>query len=85
MYITLREWWKNNYSGVYNPEKIARWARLGHISPQPEKHGREYRVKHDAIYLTTDKRVNVVDQKKVQSSTEQSLSALLDSVNKLIG
>ncbi|MGP2880587.1 excisionase [Serratia marcescens] len=30
---------------------LRRWARRGNIYPAPEKHGREYRVKPNAIYI----------------------------------
>ncbi|MCG8155165.1 excisionase [Brenneria goodwinii] len=50
--ITLNEWCERHYSG--NPptiQTLQRWARAGKIYPAPEKHGREYRVREDAVFI----------------------------------
>ncbi|TKY81785.1 excisionase [Pectobacterium polonicum] len=51
--ITLNEWCERHYSKDSLPkiQTLQRWARAGKIYPAPEKHGREYRVSEDAIYI----------------------------------
>ncbi|MGQ5289771.1 excisionase [Pectobacterium actinidiae] len=50
--ITLNEWCDRNYSGKQPTiQTLQRWARAGKIYPAPEKHGREYRVSEDAVFV----------------------------------
>ncbi|MEL4885675.1 excisionase [Pectobacterium betavasculorum] len=50
--ITLNEWCERNYSGNQPTiQTLQRWARAGKIYPAPEKHGREYRVNEDAVFI----------------------------------
>lgn len=50
--ITLNEWCDRNYSGNQPTiQTLQRWARAGKIYPAPEKHGREYRVSEDAVFI----------------------------------
>ncbi|WP_337065153.1 excisionase [Rouxiella badensis] len=51
-FLTLEEWCKKTYSSNYPTlQTLQRWARGGYIYPAPEKHGRAYRVREDAIYI----------------------------------
>lgn len=51
--LTLESWARAVY-GEDAPAQftLRRWARDGHISPMPEKHGRSYFVKPDAKYVS---------------------------------
>jgi len=50
--LTLEEWSEKTYESKQPSIKtLRRWARSGNIYPAPEKHGREYRVKPNAIYI----------------------------------
>ncbi|UCZ75373.1 excisionase [Dickeya zeae] len=50
--LTLEEWREKKYSDKPPTiQTLQRWARAGKIYPAPEKHGREYRVTEDAIYI----------------------------------
>lgn len=51
--ITLNEWRYLRYSKDSLPtiQTLQRWARAGKIYPTPEKHGREYRVSEDAVFI----------------------------------
>ncbi|RNM06906.1 excisionase [Dickeya undicola] len=50
--LTLEEWCARNYSDKPPTiQTLQRWARSGRIYPVPEKHGREYRVTENAIYI----------------------------------
>lgn len=50
--LTLEEWSKETYKSKQPSIKtLRRWARNGNIYPAPEKHGREYRVQPEAIYI----------------------------------
>ncbi|MEI7375629.1 excisionase [Dickeya chrysanthemi] len=50
--LTLEEWRERKYSDKPPTiQTLQRWARAGKIYPAPEKHGREYRVNEDAIYI----------------------------------
>ncbi|SDF79264.1 MULTISPECIES: excisionase [unclassified Duganella] len=49
-FITLQEWAKLNFSKVPHDNTLLRWVSQGHIQPQPQKIGRIWRVKHDAVY-----------------------------------
>ncbi|AHG22156.1 excisionase [Chania multitudinisentens RB-25] len=50
--LTLEEWGTKTYkSKPPSIKTLRRWARNGNIYPAPEKHGREYRVQENAIYI----------------------------------
>ncbi|HEY3982470.1 excisionase [Cedecea sp.] len=50
--LTLEEWSKRIYSDTPPTlPTLQRWARNGNIYPPPEKHGKQYRVREDAIYI----------------------------------
>ncbi|WP_419235842.1 excisionase [Serratia fonticola] len=50
--LTLEEWIKTIYSSDYpSLQTLQRWARNGNIYPPPEKLGKQYRVREDAIYI----------------------------------
>nr|WP_315249224.1 excisionase [uncultured Duganella sp.] len=51
-FITLQEWAELNFSKVPHNNTLLRWVNEGHIQPQPEKIGRIWRVKRDAVYRT---------------------------------
>ncbi|HHQ6627291.1 TPA: excisionase [Serratia fonticola] len=51
-FLTLEEWSHKVYSSDFpTKQTLQRWARGGYIYPTPEKHGRVYRVREDAIYI----------------------------------
>lgn len=51
-FLTLEEWSHKVYSSDFpTKQTLQRWARAGYIYPAPEKHGRVYRVREDAIYI----------------------------------
>ncbi|MBE0150239.1 excisionase [Serratia fonticola] len=51
-FLTLEEWSHKVYSSDFpTKQTLQRWARGGYIYPAPEKHGRVYRVREDAIYI----------------------------------
>lgn len=55
-FLTLEEWSSETYEGKQPTlQTLQRWARNGNIYPAPEKHGREYRVRPDACYISTCK------------------------------
>lgn len=49
-FITLQEWATLNFSKVPHNNTLLRWVNEGRIHPQPEKIGRVWRVKRDAVY-----------------------------------
>lgn len=48
--LTLKEWAKQKYSKPPSIYTLRRWAKDGRIQPPPQKHGREWQVKHTAKY-----------------------------------
>lgn len=49
--LTIPKWAERVYGDdPPNIERIRRWIRGGKIHPKPEKQGREYRVREDAVY-----------------------------------
>jgi predicted site-specific integrase-resolvase len=50
-YITLREWAATMFSPVPHVNTLRNWVHDGRIQPQPEKIGRQWRVKRDAKYV----------------------------------
>lgn len=56
--LTLEEWSEKTYEGKRPTlQTLQRWARNGNLYPAPQKHGKEYRVREDAIYIDPKKRV----------------------------
>ncbi|QKJ87466.1 Excisionase [Paramixta manurensis] len=54
-WLTLDEWCEENYPGKKpSHQTLMRWARNGNLYPPAEKHGREYRVKPETIYIQTN-------------------------------
>jgi hypothetical protein len=50
--LTLEEWSEKTYEGKRPTlQTLQRWARNGNLYPAPQKHGKEYRVREDAIYI----------------------------------
>ncbi|MBW5814441.1 excisionase [Yersinia kristensenii] len=50
--LTLEEWCDETYkTNKPKIQTLQRWARNGNIYPAPEKHGKRYRVKPNAIYI----------------------------------
>ncbi|MDN0124411.1 excisionase [Yersinia aleksiciae] len=50
--LTLEEWCDETYkTDKPTIQTLQRWARNGNIYPVPEKHGKRYRVKPNAIYI----------------------------------
>jgi predicted site-specific integrase-resolvase len=50
-YVTLKEWAAMEFSRVPHVHTLMRWAREGHIQPQPEKVGKSWQVKRGARYV----------------------------------
>jgi predicted site-specific integrase-resolvase len=50
-YITLQEWAEAMFSKVPHYNTLLRWVHDGRIQPQPEKIGRCWQVKRDAVYM----------------------------------
>ncbi|MFC0225638.1 excisionase [Serratia aquatilis] len=80
-FLTLEEWCNETYSVETRPsiQTLQRWARNGNIYPAPEKHGRRYRVKPDAIYINPN---DLALGKKIKDaqSDEPARSAFLKKV-----
>jgi predicted site-specific integrase-resolvase len=49
-FITLAEWAAIMFTKVPHKNTLNRWANEGRIQPQPQKIGRIWRVKRDAVY-----------------------------------
>ncbi len=50
--LTLEEWSEKTYESKRPTlQTLQRWARNGNLYPAPQKHGKEYRVREDAIYI----------------------------------
>jgi len=49
--LTLKQWWKANYSELYCSRRTQRWANQGRLQPAPIKEGREYLVHPDTVYV----------------------------------
>jgi len=48
--ITLQQWNEQLFNGRYTLNTLRAWARNGHISPAPEKIGKDWMVALDARY-----------------------------------
>ena len=78
--LTLEEWCDLKYK-AHKPtlQTLQRWARAGKIYPAAEKHGRQYRVMPDAIYLNpTD--IHVGKKIKESQSAEPAKNAFMQKV-----
>ncbi|ORJ20050.1 excisionase [Rouxiella silvae] len=79
-WLTLEEWRDLKYK-EYKPtvQTLQRWARDGKIYPAPEKHGRQYVVRTDAIYVNpTD--VKTGEKIKEAQSNKPAKSAFMQKV-----
>jgi predicted site-specific integrase-resolvase len=50
-YVTLQEWAELMFSKVPHPNTLLRWVHDGRIQPQPQKIGKCWQVKRDAVYM----------------------------------
>ncbi|HEC1651069.1 TPA: excisionase [Yersinia enterocolitica] len=78
--LTLEEWCDE----IYKTDKptiqtLQRWARNGNIYPAPEKHGKQYRVKPNAIYIDP-KDFNLGKKIKDAQSAAPAQSAFMEKV-----
>ncbi|PWC10499.1 excisionase [Brenneria corticis] len=75
--LTLEEWAKRNYEEPRpSQQTLWRWARNGKIYPAPEKHGREYRVREEAIYINPKSfslARKLIQEKQIQSPLVERL------------
>ncbi|WP_099062460.1 excisionase [Serratia sp. BW106] len=74
--LTLEQWSHKIYTSDFpTKQTLQRWARGGNIYPAPEKHGRVYRVREDAIYINPkDYRLS----KKIAADNNMKLSPLME-------
>ena len=78
--LTLEEWCDDNYkSNKPSIQTLWRWARNGYIYPAPEKHGRQYRVQPNAIYINP-KDVRLGKKIKDAQSSSPARSAFMEKV-----
>lgn len=49
-FVTLDEWATAMFTKVPHINTLRRWVSEGRIQPQPQKIGRIWRVKRDAVY-----------------------------------
>lgn len=54
--LNLREWAAEVYSLPPSLSTLRRWVREGKIYPAPELHGKEYKLRPDAIYVNPSKK-----------------------------
>lgn len=54
--MNLLEWANSVYSTPPSLSTLRRWCREGRIYPAPERHGKEYRLLPDSIYVDQAKR-----------------------------
>ncbi|QHM71328.1 excisionase [Mixta intestinalis] len=80
MQITLTEWADNHYTTPPNINTLRRWARNGNFYPPPEKHGRQYYIDPNAIYVKPNDLMLGMKIKKSQSD----LPAKNDFMRKVI-
>lgn len=50
-YIPLQRWADQHFEPTPTLRTLRRWARKGHIHPQPQLVGRQYRVLETAVYM----------------------------------
>jgi hypothetical protein len=53
-WLTLKDWDSKNYAKPHSEATLRRWAQNGNIYPPAEKHGREWMVRSDAVYKSTN-------------------------------
>ncbi|MGN7975430.1 MULTISPECIES: excisionase [Serratia] len=74
--LTLEEWANRTYSdSLPSIKTLRRWARNGNFYPAPEKHGRTYRIREDAIYINPK---NYRLSKQIVADNAMVLSPLMD-------
>ncbi|MGM5531627.1 excisionase [Mixta calida] len=49
--MNLQEWASATYTQPPSLSTLRRWVREGRIYPCPELHGKEYKLKPDAVYV----------------------------------
>ncbi|HFF8547232.1 TPA: excisionase [Kluyvera cryocrescens] len=54
--MNLLEWANSVYSTPPSLSTLRRWCREGRIYPAPERHGKEYRLLPDSIYVDPSKK-----------------------------
>lgn len=54
--LTLLQWAAEKYETPPSLRTLRRWTQQGCIYPAPELHGREYKVRPDAVYVDTSKK-----------------------------
>ncbi|HAT7514660.1 TPA: excisionase [Kluyvera ascorbata] len=54
--MNLQEWADSVYSTPPSLSTLRRWCREGRIYPTPERHGKEYRLVPDSIYVDPSKK-----------------------------
>ncbi|WP_145494298.1 excisionase [Yersinia bercovieri] len=78
--LTLEEWCDETYkTNKPKIQTLQRWARNGNIYPAPEKHGKRYRVKPNAIYIDP-KDFNLGKKIKDVQSAVPAQSAFMEKV-----
>ncbi|EKS6733273.1 excisionase [Enterobacter ludwigii] len=76
MLLTLKEWASDVYQDPPPIGTLQRWARNGNIYPPPEKHGREYKVQHDAFYIKPNKACSKIQHQNPNGRTGKKSSLL---------
>ncbi|QLY50295.1 excisionase [Citrobacter freundii] len=54
--LKLQEWASRVYETPPSLSTLRRWCREGRIYPAPERHGKEYRLVPDSIYVSPSKK-----------------------------
>lgn len=71
--LTLKEWFKSNFDGLYCPRKVARWASQGQLHPAAIKSGKTYYVQPATVWVKPKKLNNV------QAKISRELEALFNN------
>lgn len=53
--LTLKEWFKKNFDGLYCPRKVTRWANQGQLHPAAIKYGKTYYVQPATVRVKPKK------------------------------
>ncbi len=78
--LTLEEWCERAYENKRPTlQTLQRWARNGNLYPAPEKHGKEYRVREDTIYIKPNSMTLSKKILKAQNS-EAARTAFMEKV-----
>ncbi|ENG1466260.1 TPA: excisionase [Yersinia enterocolitica] len=78
--LTLEEWCDETYkTDKPTIQTLQRWARNGNFYPAAEKHGRQYRVKPNAIYIDP-KDFNLGKKIKDAKSAAPARNAFMEKV-----